>query len=318
MQLKNTKYCNTTMICSTNVSDKYNLSYRCTQLETHQDIEQIFPLEEYSCQEAVSVHSQSSGGLVSSVDEGSSIASSGIASSDSRGNNRGILDMASDSSIDSMTRVGHNSRGLGLLDNGLTGNSNRDRDIVWGINMDRCGHRDNVILVDRGIIRDGNLTLNKDWGLDIVDLNLFLDDGGIVSKRSLEDSWDSNRQMRGGRLQDSGVIARDIVGLSKVNLLGDDWFRLVNSGNSGSLGNSCVRGRGSRCNIRSLGKGGDITSNQTMSSRGRSIALGGYWSSSIGSNTQRGGSQSRGGIGRGTMSHGQEKGKSDERSHIAS
>lgn len=235
------------------------------------------------------------------------ISSMGISSTDSRGNNRGILDMASDSSIDGMTGVGHNSGGNSLLDNGLTGDSNRDRDIVRGINMDRGGHLDDVVLVDRGIIRDGNLTLNQDRGLDIVDLDLFLDDGGIVSKGSLEDSWDSNGQMRGGRLQDSGVVSRDIVGLSKVDLLGDNGGRLVNSGNSGSLSNSGVRGGGSRFNIRSLCKGGDSTSNQTMSSRGGSMALGDCRASSISSNTQRGGSQSSCGIGRGTIGHGQEK-----------
>jgi len=232
MQLKNTKYCNTTMICSTNVSYKYNLSYRCTQLETHQNIEYVFQLEEHSCQEAVSVHSQSSakGGLVSSVvgnSRGTGIStmgksSMGISSTDSRGNNRGILDVSSDSGVDSMKRVGHNSRGNGLLDNGCSSNSHRDWDIVRGINMDGSGHLDDVVLVDSNIIRDFNSTLNQDRGLDIVDLDLLLDDGCIVSNGSLEDSWDSNGQIRGGRLQDPGSIARDIVGLSEVDLLGDN------------------------------------------------------------------------------------------------
>jgi len=85
----------------------------------------------------------------------------------------------------------------------------------------------------------------------------------------------------------------------------------VNSGGSGSLVNSGVWGRGSRGNIRGLGQGGDCTSNQTMSCWGRSKALG--MASSITSYTKRAGR-----IGGGTISQGQEKGKSDERSHDAS
>ena len=95
---------------------------------------------------------------------------------------------------------------------------------------------------------DRDLALNQNRGLDIMDLNLVLDDGGIVGNRCLEDSWDSNREMRSGVFQDPGVVARDIAGLSKVDLLGDNGGRLVDSG-------------------------GNITSNKSMASRGRSKAL---------------------------------------------
>ena len=54
--------------------------------------------------------------------------------------------------------------------------------------------------------------------------------------------------MRGGWLEDPSVVARDIAGLSKVDLLGDNGGRLVDSGVN-------------------------ITSNKSMASRGRSKAL---------------------------------------------
>ena len=58
----------------------------------------------------------------------------------------------------------------------------------------------------------------------------------------------SNGKMRGGWLEDPGVVARDIAGLSKVDLLCDNGGRLVDSGVN-------------------------ITSNKSMASRGRSKAL---------------------------------------------
>merc|ERR1719244_440012 len=213
-------------------------------------------------------------------------------------------------------RVSFNSGGKSLLDNGLTGDSNRDRDIVRGINMDWGGDLNDVILVDWDIIGDVNLALNQDRGLDIVDLNLFLDNWGIVGNGSLEDSGDSDGKMRGGGLEDPGVVARDIAGLSKVDLLGDNGGRLVDSGDSGTLSSGGERCRGRRGNVGGLREGGDITGNQTMASRGRSKALGGTNSSHRGS--QRSGSQTKTSIGWGSASHGQDKGKSDKRSHVAS
>jgi len=260
--------------------------------------------------------------MVSSVEEGrgSSISSSSISSRNWGIDNRGSLDLAGNSSVDFMKRLSYDSRGSGLLDNGLTRDSNRDGDIVRGIHMDWDRDLNNVILVDWGIIGDVDLTLNQDRGLDIVDLNLFLDDGGIVGNRSLEDSWDSNGKMRGGGLEDPGVVARDIAGLSKVDLLGDNGGRLVDSGDSRSLSSGGEWCRGCWSNIRGLREGGNITGNKSMASRGRSKALGGTNSNTSRGNTssQRCGSQAKTGIGWGSTSHGQDKGKSNERSHVAS
>jgi len=250
--------------------------------------------------------------MVSSVEEGrgSSVASSSVSSRNWGIDNRGSLDLTGDSSIDGMMRFSYNSRGKGLLDNGLTGNSNRDGDIVRGIHMDWDRDLNDVILVYWDIIGDVDLALNQNRGLDIVDLNLLLDDGGIVGNRSLEDSWDSNRKMGGGWLEDPGVVARDIAGLSEVDLLGDNWGRLVDSGDSRTLSSGGEWCRGSRSNIGGLWEGSNITSNQSMAGRSRSEALGGTNSNTSRGNTssQRCGSQAKTGIGWGSTSHGHDKG----------
>merc|ERR1719347_605624 len=99
--------------------------------------------------------------------------------------------------------------------------------------MDGGGDLDNVGGGEGGVIGDGNLTLNRNGSLDIMDLNLAVDDGSIDGLGSLEDGGDLDWEMRGGRLQDSGVVSGDIAGLSIVDLLGDDGLRLVDSGDSG-------------------------------------------------------------------------------------
>jgi len=250
--------------------------------------------------------------MVSSVEEGrgSSISSGSISSRNWGIDNRGSLDLAGNSSVDGMMRASYNSWGSGLLDNGLTRDSNRDGDIVRSIHMDWDRDLNNVVLVYWHIIGDVDLTLNQDRGLDIMDLNLFLDNGGIVGNRSLEDSWDSNGEMRGGGFQDPGVVARDIAGLSKVDLLGDNGGRLVDSGDSRSLSSGGEWCRGSRSNIGGLWEGSNITSNQSMAGRSRSEALGGTNSNTSRGNTssQRCGSQAKTGIGWGSTSHGHDKG----------
>merc|ERR1719348_1834233 len=149
-----------------------------------------------------------------------------------------------------------------------------------------------------------------------MDLNLFLDNGGIVGYRSFEHSWDSNGKMGGGRLEDPCVVARDIAGLSKVDLLGDNGGRLVDSGDSRSLSSGGEWCRGSGSNVGGLREGCNITGNQSMSSRGRSKALGGTNSSHRTSSITS--SQTKTGIGWGSTSHRQDKGKSNKRSHVAS
>jgi len=171
------------------------------------------------------------------VDKGSSgggsIGGNGGSSISSSVDNRGGLDRACDSSVGNMVGVGHHSGGNSLLDDGLTLDWDGVGGIVRSINMDGGGDLDNVGGGEGGVVGDGNLTLNKDGGLDIVYLNLAVDDGSIDGLGSLEDGGDLDGEMRGGRLQDSGVVSGDIAGLSIVDLLGDDGLRLVDSGDSG-------------------------------------------------------------------------------------
>merc|ERR1712228_408837 len=121
--------------------------------------------------------------------------------------------------------------------------------------MDWGGDLNNLLGQERSVIRSIIRLLDMDWGLGIVDLSLGLDNRGVDSLGSLEDSWNSNWKMGGGRLVDLGGISGNIAGLSIVNLLGDNWCGLVNSGDSGSLSSSGVRCRGSGLSIgyRSMG-----------------------------------------------------------------
>ena len=94
---------------------------------------------------------------------------------------------------------------------------------------------------ERSVIRSIIRLLDMDWVVDIVDLSLGLDNRGVDSLGSLEDSWDSNGKMGGSWLVDLGGISGNIAGLSIVNLLGDNWCGLVNGGDSGSQFSSGVR-----------------------------------------------------------------------------
>merc|ERR1719147_518083 len=171
-----------------------------------------------------------------------------------------------------MVGVGHHSGGNRLLDDGLTLDWDGVGGIVRSINMNGGGDLDNVGGGEGGVVGDGNLTLNKDGGLDIVYLNLAVDDGSIDGLGSLEDGGDLDGEMRGGRLQDSGVVSGDIAGLSIVDLLGDDGLRLVDSGDSRSLSNSGVGGGGSGLGI-GLGDGlNRSVSDEAVSCGGRASA----------------------------------------------
>merc|ERR1711875_11841 len=123
--------------------------------------------------------------------------------------------------------VSDHGSSLGVLDNGLSLDSHGDGDVVRGINT----------------------TLNQDGVLHVVDLNLLLDDGGVVGNRSLQDSGDTDGKMRGGRLVDGGGVSRDEVSGAIVHLLGDHGSLLVDGGDSRSLSSGGVRSRGRRSHI---------------------------------------------------------------------
>merc|ERR1712223_989367 len=129
----------------------------------------------------------------------------------------GITD-SSRGSID-MVRVSHDGGGNGLLDDGLSLDGDWDSDVVRGINMDGGWDLNDLLGVEGSIIRGINLALNKDRALDVVDLSLGLDNGGVDSLGSLEDSWDSDGKMRGGWLVDLSGVSGHIAGLAEVHLL---------------------------------------------------------------------------------------------------
>jgi len=200
---------------------------------------------------------------ISSNSGGSSISSISSISGNSRGSS--ISGDSGGGSVD-MVRVSHNSRGNRLLDDGFALNGNWVWDVVRGINMDGGWDLNDVLGVEGSIIWGINLTLNEDRILDVVDFSLGLDNGGIDSVGSLEDSWDSDGKMRGGWLVDLGGISGHIAGLSKVHLLGDNWGGLVDGGDSSSLGVGGIRSRGSWGSISYWGMGDNWASRVVLSS----------------------------------------------------
>merc|ERR1712165_641036 len=139
--------------------------------------------------------------------------------------------------------------------------------------MDGGWDLNDLLGVEGSIIRGINLALNENRALDVVDLSLGLDNGGVDSLGSLEDSWDSDGKMRGGWLVDLGGVSGHIAGLAEVHLLGDHRGRLVDGGHASTLGGGGVRSRGSRLSISHRGVGDNGASNWSNSSNwGSSIA----------------------------------------------
>jgi len=247
----------------------------------------------------------------------------------SKGGSSKVSSIANSSrgSID-MMRVSHHRGGHGLLDDGLSLDSDWDSNIVRGINMDGGWDLNNLLGVEGSIIRSINLALNKDRALDIVDFSLCLDNGGVNSVGSLEDSWDSDGKMRGGWLVDLGGVSGHIAGLAEVHLLGDHRGRLVDGGHSSTLGGGGVRSRGSRLSISYWGVGDNWASRVVLSS----ISNGGSGSSNWSNSSNWGSSiaesmdssktkscigASDGNISRGAVGTSHHEGKGHKRSHIA-
>merc|ERR1712223_1704928 len=212
----------------------------------------------------------------------------------------GITD-SSRGSID-MVRVSHDGGGNGLLDDGFFLDGDWDSDVVRGINMDGGWDLNDLLGVEGSIIRGINLALNEDRALDVVDLSLGLDNGGVDSLGSLEDSWDSDGKMRGG------------------------W--LVDGGHASTLGGGGVRSRGSRLSISDRGVGDNGASRVVLSS----ISNGGSGSSNWSNSSNWGSSiaesmdssktkscigASDGNISRGAVGTSHHEGKGHKRSHIA-
>jgi len=199
------------------------------------------------------MHSQSSdfSSVVNLVDgsdgRGSSVSGNSGSSGVSSDSNWG-------SSVD-VVRVSHDGGSNGLLDDGLSLDGNWDGDVVWGVNVDWGGDLDDLLGKERSVIGGIVWLVDKDGLLDVVDLSLGLDDGGVDGLGSLEDGWDSDGEMGGGGLVDLGGVSGDVAGLAVVNLLGDNGSGLVNGGDTGALGMGGVRSRGSGFSISDWGVG---------------------------------------------------------------
>lgn len=220
------------------------------------------------------------------------------------------------SGINVVVGVSDNGGSLGALDDGLALDGGWDGDVVRSIDVNGGGDLDNVLLVDGDIIWNLNTTFNKDGVLDVVDLNLLLDNGGVVGNGPSEDGGDGDREMGGGWLMDHGVVSRNKVSGSVVDLFGDNGGRLVNGGDTLSLMGGGVRGRSSRGYIvdwvlnngSSLkGVGGKRSSSNGLCSDG---SMGGI--STDGSSISDG-SQSQ--MGRSSHGASQNKGKCNEWPH---
>merc|ERR1712038_1997297 len=148
-----------------------------------------------------------------------------------------------------MVRVGHHGLSKGLPHDGLSLHGNGDGDVVGSINMDGGGDLDDLLGVEGGVIRSIIRLVDEDGVLDLVNLLHGLDDWGVDSLGSPEDSWDSDGKMRGGWLDDPGGIAGNVVGLTEVDLLGDDGGGLVDGGDTRGLLDGGVRSRGRGSNV---------------------------------------------------------------------
>jgi hypothetical protein len=237
--------------------------------------------------------SQSVFRFFSSVEEGGSRGSSvGTVGITTVGNVTGVHG-GEDTTVNNVLGVGHHGGGLGPPDDGLASDGGGDVDVVGGVNMDRGGHLDDVLLVDGDVIGDINATLNQDGVLDLVDLNLLLDDGGVVSNGSPQDSGDRDGKMRGGGLEDPGGVAGDEAGLAEVHLLGDHGGGLVHGGDTGCLGGGGEGSRGSRGDVVD-GVGDDGASRVVVGADGcRPDGVGGG-SDSVSNDTVADGSCNRG------------------------
>jgi len=261
----------------------------------------------------VDASSDGGGSSVSSIGGGGSSVSSIGGGGSNGGDSRSGLDV---------TGVGDDGGGLGPLDDGLSGDGGGHSDGVGGINMDGGGDLDDPLGVEGSVIRGVIGLVDKDGLLDVVDLGLGLDNGGVDGLGSLEDGGDSDGQMGGGGLQDPGGVARDEAGLAKVHLLGDHGGGLVHGGDTGSLGGGGERSRGRRGNVVD-GVGDDGASRVVVGAGGgRANGVGGG-SDSVRGDTVADGSCDRGNcvcdagsvLGR-SEGAGQDEGECDKRPHV--
>ena len=162
--------------------------------------------------------------------------------------------------------------------------------------IELTGNLDDLLGVEGGVIGSVVWLVDEDRVLHLVDLLLDGDNGSVDSLSSPEDGGDGDGEVGGGWLDDPGGVSGDVVGLSEVDLLGDDRSRLVDSGDSLSLAVGGEGGGGGRGHVVDGLVGHDGTSGVVLG------PVGGHCSRSGG---QGGGHQVCGGC----QSTSQDKGK---------
>ena len=115
--------------------------------------------------------------------------------------------------------------------------------------IELTGNLDDLLGVEGGVIGSVVWLVDEDRVLHLVDLLLDGDDGSVDSLSSPEDGGDGDGEVGGGWLDDPGGVSGDVVGLSEVDLLGDDRSRLVDSGDSLSLAVGGEGGGGGRGHV---------------------------------------------------------------------
>jgi len=186
--------------------------------------------------ETVSMRDQTTGKTVS-VSSGKTV--SGHVTKSGGG---GVAVVGDSGGHNSVVGLGMDGRSDGLLDDGLTGNSDWVGNLVGGVYVDGGGDLDDFLGVERSVVGNLNTTFNIVGFVDGVDLGLLGDDGGVGGDGATEDGGDGDGEMRGGRFDDTGGVAGDVGGLTEMDLFGDDWLGLDDSGDTGSLGVGGVGG----------------------------------------------------------------------------
>ena len=108
--------------------------------------------------------------------------------------------------------------------------------------MDRGRDFDNLLDMFDDIVGDVVGLFNGDGLVDGVDFLFNSDSSGVGGHSSLQGSGDSDFEVRDGGLQDVGGVARNVRGLSQVNLFGDDGGGLVDGGYVSFFGLGDMRG----------------------------------------------------------------------------
>jgi len=162
-------------------------------------------------------------------------------------------------SMGNMMVIPDNGGSLDLLDNRFTNDGNGVRYRDWFSNMVRSWHFDDFFNMFDNIIRNFVWFFNVNGFVDSVNFFLNGDNGCSDRLGAFQSSGHGDFEVRNGGLQDFGGVARDVLGLAKMDLFGNDGFGFVKGGHVGFLGLGHVRCRqrnGGGCNTMGITNSG--------------------------------------------------------------